>query len=89
MSELGNEADGTRIQLGQVCEHGSLKRQCELCQVISERDALKAELENADKVIDELRAQNLRIAQEAVDFKTNRDAKAKECERLRGVGENQ
>jgi hypothetical protein len=35
-------------KLGEVCHHGSLKRQCEMCQVIVERDALKAELEKVN-----------------------------------------
>lgn len=32
------------------CRHGSLKRSCEICELESERDALKAELENQKKL---------------------------------------
>lgn len=38
-------------------------------EIMAERDKLKAEVEDGDEVIDELRAQNLRIAKEAVNFK--------------------
>jgi hypothetical protein len=58
--------EAQRSELGAVCEHGSLKRSCLICELQAERDSLKSRLADL-----EARAEKMGRVVEAAKFLIN------------------